>query len=57
MADPKYSAQKQGVDQLIELKANFLFTCNHERLFAIAEQPEMNLSITNPASNGKATSS
>jgi hypothetical protein len=57
MAGPKYFTRKECVDRRIELKADFLFSCNHEGFRAFAEQPEINVRIINPASNGKATSS
>jgi hypothetical protein len=57
MAGPKYFSRKECVDRRIELKADFLFSCNHEGFRAFAEQPEINVRIINPASNGKATSS
>ena len=40
MAQPEHAAKEHGVDQLIELKADFLFSCDHERTSRLLRKTE-----------------
>ena len=57
MAQPEDGAKYDGVNYLIELKADFLFSRDHERTSRLLQKTEVLSSQQNCASNGKKHSS